>query len=79
MRAVPNAHAEDWEDVSEQLEFVPTYLQVIEEVRPQVRLLAKGCGVAAAQKPGLPFERGSSRARPAGVRGGQQIRRSSFR
>jgi hypothetical protein len=39
------------EDVSERLEFIPASLRVIEEVRSKYAC-AKGCGVAAAQKPG---------------------------
>jgi len=42
------------EDVSERLEFIPASLQVIEEVRPKYAC-AKGCGVAAAQKPAAPI------------------------
>ena len=45
------------EDVSERLEFIPASLQVIEEVRPKYAC-AKGCGVAAAQKPAAPIEKG---------------------
>ena len=45
------------EDLSERLEFVPASLQVIEEVRPKYAC-AKGCGVAAAQKPASPIEKG---------------------
>ena len=45
------------EDVSERLEFFPASLQVIEEVRPKYAC-AKGCGVAAAQKPASPIEKG---------------------
>jgi transposase len=45
------------EDVSERLEFIPASLQVIEEVRPKYAC-AKGCGVAAAQKPASPIEKG---------------------
>lgn len=45
------------EDISERLEFIPASLQVIEEVRPKYAC-AKGCGVAAAQKPTAPIEKG---------------------
>jgi len=45
------------EDISERLEFVPASLQVIEEVRPKYAC-AKGCGVAAAEKPAAPIEKG---------------------
>jgi transposase len=45
------------EDVSERLEFIPASLQVIEEVRPKYAC-PKGCGVAAAQKPASPIEKG---------------------
>src|SRR5437667_7899784 len=45
------------EDVSERLEFIPASLQVIEEVRPKYAC-AKGCGVAAAEKPAAPIEKG---------------------
>jgi transposase len=45
------------EEVSERLEFIPASLQVIEEVRPQYAC-AKGCGVAAAEKPAAPIEKG---------------------
>ena len=45
------------EDVSERLEFIPASLQVIEEVRSKYAC-AKGCGVAAAEKPAAPIEKG---------------------
>jgi len=45
------------EDVSERLEFIPASLQVVEEVRPKYAC-AKGCGVAAAEKPAAPIEKG---------------------
>jgi transposase len=45
------------EDVSERLEFIPASLQVVEEVRPKYAC-AKGCGVAAAEKPVAPIETG---------------------
>ena len=45
------------EDVSERLEYVPASLVVIEEVTPQYAC-AKGCGVAAAEKPAAPIEKG---------------------
>lgn len=45
------------EDVSERLEFIPASLQVFEEVRPKYAC-PKGCGVAAAQKPASPIEKG---------------------
>jgi transposase len=45
------------EDVSERLEFIPASLQVVEEVRPKYAC-AKGCGVAAAEKPATPIEKG---------------------
>jgi transposase len=45
------------EDVSERLEFIPASLLVIEEARPKYAC-AKGCGVAAAQKPAVPIEKG---------------------
>jgi len=45
------------EDVSERLEFIPAFLQVIEEVRPKYAC-GKGCGVAAAPKPASSIEKG---------------------
>ena len=45
------------EEVSERLEFIPASLQVIEEIRPKYAC-AKGCGVAAAEKPAAPIEKG---------------------
>ncbi|MGA8870070.1 MAG: IS66 family transposase [Candidatus Acidiferrales bacterium] len=45
------------EDVSERLEFIPASLLVIEEVRSKYAC-AKGCGVAAAEKPAAPIEKG---------------------
>ena len=60
------------EDVSERLEFIPASLLVIEEVRSKYAC-AKGCGVAAAEKPAAPIEKGLSRAGSVGTRGRQQI------
>src|SRR5207302_925821 len=60
------------EDISERLEFVPASLQVIEEVRPKYAC-AKGCGVAAAEKPAAPIEKGLAGAGSVGAGGRQQI------
>jgi len=57
MPAPPNAHAEDRGRCQERPEFIPASLQVIEEVRPKYAC-AKACGVAAAEKPAAPIEKG---------------------
>jgi transposase len=45
------------EDTSERLEYVPACLHVIEEVTPQYAC-ARGCGMAAAEKPVAAIEKG---------------------